>query len=50
MIARTVTACFFLALASVAAGKGAVEKALPRITNPEALAIEMAKALVFDNE
>jgi hypothetical protein len=46
MTIPTATACFFLALASFAAGKGAPQKALPRIANPEALAIEMAKALV----
>ena len=45
MIARTVT-CFFLGLASFAAGQSANEKGLPRIANPEVLAIEMAKALV----
>jgi hypothetical protein len=49
MTARTATACFFLGLASFAAGKGAAEKALPRIANPEALAIEMAKALASDD-
>jgi hypothetical protein len=49
MTARTATACFFLGLASFAAGTGAPEKALPRIPNPEALAIEMAKALVSDD-
>jgi hypothetical protein len=45
MTART-AACFFLGLASVAAGQIAAEKDLPRIANPEVLAIEMAKALV----
>jgi hypothetical protein len=40
------TACFFLGLASLAAGQGATEKHLPRIADPETLAIEMAKALV----
>ena len=49
MTARTATAGFFLGLASFAAGTGAPEKALPRIPNPEALAIEMAKALVSDD-
>jgi hypothetical protein len=46
MTARTATACFLLGLASVAAGRGAPQKALPRIANPETLAIDMAKALV----
>jgi hypothetical protein len=46
MTARTAAACFSLSLASFTAGKGAQEKALPRIANPEVLAIEMAKALV----
>lgn len=45
MSART-AACFFLGLASFAAGRSSAEQALPRIANPEALAIEMAKALV----
>ena len=45
MIARTAS-CFLLALASFAAGQSATEKDLPRIANPEALAIDMAKALV----
>ena len=45
MNART-AACFFLGLASFAAGRSSAEQALPRIANPEALAIEMAKALV----
>jgi hypothetical protein len=49
MTARTATACFFLGLASFAAGKGPPEKALPRIANPEALAIGMAKALVSND-
>jgi len=38
--------CFVLCLLSLAAGQRAAEKDLPRIANPEALAIEMAKALV----
>jgi hypothetical protein len=46
MTAQTITACFLLGLASFAAGRDAAEKALPRIASPEALAIEMAKALV----
>lgn len=46
MTARTATACFVLGLASCAAGQGTPEKALPRIASPEALAIDMAKALV----
>ena len=46
MTARTAAACFFLGLASFAAGQGPPDKGLPRIANPEVLAIEMAKALV----
>ena len=46
MTTRIATACFLLGLASFAAGQGAAQKALPRIANPETLAIEMAKALV----
>jgi hypothetical protein len=42
----TAAACFLLGLASFAVGTGAPQKALPDIANPEALAIEMAKALV----
>jgi len=42
-------ACVFLGLASLRSGKGATEQAQPRIANPGALAIEMAKALVFDD-
>jgi len=38
--------CLLLGLASFAAGRSSAEQALPRIANPEALAIEMAKALV----
>lgn len=45
MIARTVTCCF-LGLASLTAGQSANGKSLPRIADPEVLAIEMAKALV----
>ena len=46
MTIRTATACF-LGLAFLAgAGQSAAQKALPRIANPEALALEMAKALV----
>jgi hypothetical protein len=41
---RAATACLFLGLASVAAGQRI--PALPRLANPDALAIEMAKALV----
>jgi hypothetical protein len=49
MTIRTATACF-LGLAFLAgAGQGAAQKDLPRIPNPEALAIEMAKALVSDD-
>jgi hypothetical protein len=43
--ART-AACFCLVLSFVAAGQSAQEKDLPHIATPEALAIEMAKALV----
>ena len=49
MTRSTRTACVFLGLASFAAGKGAAEQAQPRIANPGALTIEMAKALVFDD-
>ena len=49
MTGPTAAACVFLGLASFAAGTGAQEKALPRIANPEVLAIEMAKALVSGN-
>jgi len=41
MTIQTATACFLLGLASFTA-----QRALPRIATPEALAIEMAKALV----
>ena len=46
MTSPTAAACIFLGLASFAAGTGALQKPLPRIAKPEALAIEMAKALV----
>jgi hypothetical protein len=46
MTIRTAATCLLLGLFSLAAGKGAAQKDLPRIPNPEALAIEMAKALV----
>lgn len=46
MTIRTAATCLVLGLSSLAAGKEAVQKDLPRIPNPEALAIEMAKALV----
>ena len=47
MTARTATtACLFLGLASFVAGRSGPEQPLPRIASPEALAIEMAKALV----
>ena len=49
MTGQTAAACFLLGLASFAAGRGAPEKVLPRIASPEALAIEMAKALVSDD-
>jgi hypothetical protein len=49
MTTPTATACFLLELASFSAGRGAPQKALPRIATPEALAIEMAKALVSDD-
>jgi hypothetical protein len=35
----------FLGFAAFAAGQSGLGKALPRIANPEVLAIEMAKAL-----
>ena len=47
MTIRTAATCLLLGLFSLAAGKGAPQKDLPRIANPEALAIEMAKALVL---
>jgi hypothetical protein len=43
MTIRTATVCFLL---SFAAGTGAPQKSLPGFANPEALAIEMAKAVV----
>src|SRR6266550_1250253 len=46
MTNRTAAVCCFLGLASFAAGGHTPQKALPRIAKPEALAIEMAKALV----
>jgi hypothetical protein len=46
MTIRTASVCFLLGLASFAAGKGAPQKPLPGFANPEALAIEMAKAVV----
>ena len=47
MIFRTATTtCLLLGLASFAAGRSASEQPLPHIASPEALAIEMAKALV----
>ena len=46
MTARNAAACLFLGFASFAAGQKAPGNALPRIANPEVLAIEMAKALV----
>lgn len=46
MTTRTAVVCLCLGLASFAASEGAPQKALPRIPNPEALSIEMAKALV----
>jgi len=49
MTTLTATACCCLGLASFAAGQGVPEKALPRIATAEALAIEMAKALVSDD-
>src|SRR2546422_4659977 len=49
MTIRTATACLFLGLASFAGGTGARQKALPRFANPEALAIEMAKAVVSND-
>ena len=46
MTALTAVACLLLGFASFAAGEPGPGKALPRIANPEVLAIEMAKALV----
>jgi hypothetical protein len=46
MTTLTAAVCCFLGLVCFAAGTGAPQKALPRIANPEALAIERAKALV----
>ena len=46
MTTLTAAICCFLGLASFAVGGGVPQKALPRIAKPEALAIEMAKALV----
>jgi hypothetical protein len=46
MIIRKAIACLFLGVASFAVGQASAQKDLPRIPNPEALAIEMAKALV----
>jgi hypothetical protein len=46
MTTRNAAVCLFLGLFSLAAGQGAAQKDLPRIPNPESLAIEMAKALV----
>ena len=40
------TACLLLGLTSLAAGRSGPEQPLPRIASPEALAIEMAKALI----
>jgi hypothetical protein len=45
MTARTAV-CLLFGLASLAAGQSTTDKALPRIATPEALATEMAKALV----
>jgi hypothetical protein len=49
MTALTATACFLLGLAFFATARGVPQKALPRIANPETLAIEMAKALVSND-
>jgi hypothetical protein len=46
MTSLTAAVSCFLGLASFAAGTGALQKPVPRIAKPEALAIEMAKALV----
>ena len=46
MTTRTAVVCLCLGLGSFAASEGDPQKALPRIPNPEALSIEMAKALV----
>ena len=49
MTAPTLAACCVLALARFATGQDVAEKTLPRVATPEALAIEMAKALVSDD-
>ena len=46
MTIRTAATCLLLGLFSLAAGPGAPQKDLQRIANPEALPVEMAKALV----
>jgi len=47
MTVRTARACVFLGLASFAAAQNApLQRALPHIATPDALAIEMAEALV----
>ena len=42
--------CFLLSLAPFAVGQGSRDHALPRIATPDVLAIEMAKALVSDDQ
>jgi hypothetical protein len=49
MTTLTAAVCFFLGFASFAGGVGVPQKPLPRIAKPEALAIEMARALVSAN-
>lgn len=46
---RAVTCCL-LSLAALALGQGARDRTLPRIATPDELAIEMAKALVADDQ
>jgi len=46
VLVTATTACLLLGLTSFVAGRSGPEQPLPRIASPEALAIEMAKALV----
>jgi len=46
ILVTATTACLLLGLTSFVAGRRGPEQPLPRIASPEALAIEMAKALV----
>ena len=43
-------ACCLLSLVPLAVGQNAREKTLPRVATPEVLAVEMAKALVSDDQ